>query len=532
MGNYSKKDKDQKGDVGTSKAQIISDVLTTNMSSNPTNAMPSTPKHGGRLLKSTGNKDKPYVAINSTPGAMRIWFLPVIASTDDMTKASTLSQVASNIWNSLRTYCTTAQNYQPGDVLQAFIQLAQFPFALAKIKRQMASLYCKAELKNFYKNDMWRMFLDINSTKNAEIAALDGNMKKYNSIVRQFNEICMPDIFPIFHRWEAMVSKVFRDIDDDDVAQLFFFDTNTFYVTHLADPDHIPGAEMQPKSLAGTITINLEQLQTWMQTLYDDASIRDIVADVTETFSDKTFYKVKEITYDDIKDGIQTEYDPEVLFALYNATMLPVMPPTVNVVPESGGIVGKYIPGRAEETQYQRNFSVEGFRIPKLFNAQEWNTPVERFIKSTVWTISEPSLNATNGLQTVVGEILTYADIYYYAYELGASHASWHVAQDFTNFSWVTIKENQTSTTPIWTQENWTNFFHKLGTISSFAWAPMLYLLSGTSVGDSIMTINIEGIVAELEHPVFLDTDDLESWHDTARMGLWGLPIPIEPKTR
>lgn len=507
---------------------IMGDVMTKNLASNPTNDLPGTPKHGGRLLKQ--KSDKPYFLPGSTPGLMRINFLPVIASTDDMNKATTLSQVASNIWNSLRTYCTTAQNYQPGDVLQAFIQLAQFPMALARIKRQMASLYCKAEAKNFYKNDMWQCFLDIQTTKEDELDALSGNIKKYNAIVRQFNEICMPDIFPVFHQWEAMVSKVYRDIQDDDVAQLMFFDTTTFYVTHLADPEHIPGAEMKPQSMAGSISTNLYALQSWMQTLYDDASIRDIVADVSETFSNKTFYKVKEITLADICEGIETEYNVEVLYGIYNATILPVAPPTVNIVPTSGGIVGKYIVGNADSTAAQKNRWNAWIRCPKIYNAQEWNTPVERFVKSTQWTIYEPDANVTNGLQTPVGEILTSVDIFYYGYETGASHASWHVLEIDGNVEWTAETDYKTAKM-LCTQYHDTWFKYIL--VSSFAWAPMWYVLKYTVSGDSILNnFTITGVVAELEHPVFINEDAIASWHDTVRMGLWGLPIPIEPKLR
>lgn len=524
--DYFKRQKDKEAGEKTSSGMQFS-VMPAALSSFPTNSIPTTQEMGARLKDDglVSDLTNPFQKMNSTPGWMRITFLPVLGSNAHMRRASTLRMVPNNIWSSLRNFCTTATNYQPGDVLNVITQLAQVPMMLAKVRRQMKALKMTSDLKNYYPYEFWRALVPVGSTKAVEIAQLDNNISLYNSIVEQYNKIAPPDMFPVFHRWEYMLETVFTDIEpkEGEVAQWIFFDTDTYYRTHLADPT-IPGAEMEPHSMMVDIRGLLNMINDIVNDMFEDASTRLILGDLYQTYGDKNLYTVDHLTWDEVSKAIEPKYDFETLFALYHATVVPVTPPTLNVDVMTGELVGHYIVGLPGDEAIPRSLAKAWIQLPKLYNAHEWGTTVESFVKHTCWMLYEPEYNDTDGIRAPGTEILTRMEVSLYEYPHNDEKSS---VETYDIHQYRFYQKDGT-----WSGEHYAEDCFDVALVSSFAFAPIIYFGDFALNGTEVYEMKCYGWTAELELPVFTDYNNLVTWKDAARIGLWGLPKDIQYKIR
>jgi len=508
---FKDKDKNKDAKVG---AGLQFDIMPKALDSFPTNAMPTTQEMGARLRVDglASELDNPFQRLNSTPGWMKLTFLPVLGSNAHMRRASTLRLVPQNIWSSLRNYCTTAVNYQPGDIENVLLQLAQVPMMMAKVRRQLRSLKMASDLKNYYPYDFWKAVIPVTGTvtRASEVSMIDNNISLYNSIVQQYNKIAPPDMFPLFHRWEYMLEQVFTDIEpkDGEVAQWIFFDTDTYYKTHLADPA-IPGAQMDPHSMMVDIHGLLTIINDLVNDIYDDASVRLILGDLYQTYSDMDKYKIAELKWEDIADGIKPIHDFKMLFSLYHATVVPVTPPTLNVNVLSGELEGKYFVGLPGDAFYLKENYRMWIKLPKLFNANEWGTTPSDMVVFTQWMLSEPEYDDIDGIRAPGTEIITAMEISYYAYRHNSEEVEL-VNVPCDQFTCIAAHDS----TGDYTKQH----YFTACLLRSFAYAPIQYYIWGSTYGDVWQNVEVQGTSAELELPVYPDYQNLISWKDCARI--------------
>lgn len=518
--NKRKQDKPNDGAAVANTSGLMFAQSTKCLAYHPTNAQPQTPEQGGKWSALAN-----YALQDTTPAAIEFNYMPIFGSNIYASKNSTLNFTCFNIWNSLRNFCTTAVNYQPGDVLNTIIQLGQVPILLAKVRRKMKSVRMGSDGYNYYVRDLYKMLNVPNSEadRSADISNMNSYVQLYNSIVQDYNKVALPDFFPIFHRWAYMEEEIFTDVDpakfpNKHTVQWYFFNNSWYYETKLADPS-IPGSQMDPKVAPQNIQGLLTMLRTLVTDLYQDSTVREIYGDMRQTYGTDNLWKLETITIEDIEKGIEPKFDPDLNWLLYNATVFPVQAPTLNIDAATGELQGTYfLDNTGMGTQLEAEMKAY-INHPKLYNAQKWDTTTEEFAKYTQWTLH--GYDSVVGVRSPGTEIITRMSIWGYDFRVNGQPSLNSVLIPYGN---MLCEVENTSCT----EEDalkWICYSHAL---SAFPYAPMMYNFLYTAQNE----MQLASIQAELELPVFLDQENLFAWHNAVREALWGLPIDITYKTR
>jgi len=503
-------------------ALISTDYLRA-ASYHPTNAQPTTPIIGQRL---TSNNVYHYQ--NAVPGAFVATYLPVFATNDSMSDNSTMRNVGRNVWSSLRNFCTTAVGYQPGDVMNVLLQCGQIPAMFANVKRRMASAFWADVKYNIYNRDVYFMLIPgaTETQRRSDIADMSKFVARYNSAAQLFNSIAPPDFFPIFKRWEYLNSNVFTDVDLDSpdgnkFAQYLWFEPQCWYATKLADPS-IPGTQMDPTLLSNGISGALTQIEDLLNRMFEDTDLRQILGDLRNTYGTENLLSVSTIEVDSVAECIKPKFDMEVLYCFHNATVMPISAPTVNVNVTTGALEGKYlIKGSSVR---EENALAAWLTTPKLFNGMKWGVTTDDFIKYTPWLIQQEQYSAAGGVLQPGPELITGLRVWGYDYPLGGRQLM------YKDIEWSsTIISTNDTFTPLFVQD----VLGRLGAMANFAYSPIWYTSEVTfDSNDNVTAFKYNSFIAELEIPVYMDTDDVAAWHDAVREGLWGLPVDIVFKSR
>lgn len=484
-----------------------------------TQATPHIPNTGERLTNYPL-----YSRQNSVPGGMVIEFLPVLGSNKYMKPNSTLKGVASRIWQSLRNHCTTAVNYQPGDVLVTLIQLYSYPMRLKQIFRRMQAAYLTDDERNLNNNQLFDVLNRSGSGRSDAISNMQDYVNTYLDIQKYFNDFKVPDFFPIFHRWENMLGTFFSDIEpiEGQAFQYYIFDTTTQYQTHLGRPDEVEGWHVKPYQDPGDIESALNAMQQEITDIYEDSTVNFILGDLKRTYEDVAPWQLELITLEDVKTGPKPVYDPEMLYSLYHATVMTVVSPELVVNPNTGVLEGKYTFDNSSVLNYE--FFKARIQSPKLFNAMKAGMTVDEFRKYSCWTMQQDSWDDNTCIQEPGPEILRSMQIFYNDYDLGSAFGDEITLTLMEPF----INQNRIQRSGTYGGTVQADVLFRIAQCATFAWAPMFENYSFEIDGQGRpVQIHKEGVIAELEAPFYMDSKNLRVWHDTIRQSLWNTPFKI-----
>jgi hypothetical protein len=465
-----------------------------------------------------------YAKQNAVPGGMVIEFLPVYGSNKFMKPNSTLKGVASRIWQSLRNHCTTAVNYQPGDVLVTLLQLYSYPMRLKQVFRRMQAAYITDDERNLNNNRLFEVLNRSGQDRSYAIANMQDFVNTYLDIVKYFNDFKVPDFFPIFHRWENMLGTFFSDIEpiEGQAFQYYIFDTTTQYQTRLGRPDEVEGWHVDPYQDPGDIESALNAMQQEITDIYEDSTVNFILGDLKRTYEDVNPWQLEPITLADVQAGPKPVYDPEMLYALYHASVLDVTSPSLVVNPNSGVLEGLYTFNN--ENAFKLALNKLMLKHPKLFNAMKADMTPDEFRKYTCWTVQQDTWDDLTAIQEPGPEILRSLTIFYNEFDEGEAfgdEAVLTLTPEFTN-SLYCPKTGAISA------ELYSNTIFEIAQAQTFAWSPMFtqysYEIDAADLPSNFQTL---GVLAELELPFYLDSKNIRVWHDTIRQSLWNTPFSI-----
>jgi len=319
---------------------------------------------------------------------------------------------------------------------------------------------------------------------------------------------------------------VFTDVDLDSpdgnkFAQYLWFEPQCWYATKLADPS-IPGTQMDPTLLSNGISGALTQIEDLLNRMFEDTDLRQILGDLRNTYGTENLLSVSTIEVDSVAECIKPKFDMEVLYCFHNATVMPISAPTVNVNVTTGALEGKYlIKGSSVR---EENALAAWLTTPKLFNGMKWGVTTDDFIKYTPWLIQQEQYSAAGGVLQPGPELITGLRVWGYDYPLGGRQLM------YKDIEWSsTIISTNDTFTPLFVQD----VLGRLGAMANFAYSPIWYTSEVTfDANDNVTAFKYNSFIAELEIPVYMDTDDVAAWHDAVREGLWGLPVDIVFKSR
>lgn len=493
---------------------------------------PSIPLQGGEILNGTQWKKSTRV-VQSNPGFMRLTFTPILGSVAGQSTLASLEEMGEAFWRSIRSATPHAENYQPGDVITVIDIAAGLRYGVSWLRSLIKSLVYGLG-KNTYVNDgIWRMYL--NAPASAEITDYSGLvptlLNLYKSITKRMNTVPIPDVFPIFHRWEYMAGTIFRDHKDEEKAQYIIFSPSHYYDWELSEPEN-PGTRLIPKSIYTEDPVQFaKDLFAVAKHVTSDSSMSQMFSDLVLTYPETQCLTWEtELTQEQLeKEGFSSVFDVDILYAIHNAQLCNINAPTWFVHPKTGTIDGTVV-----APQGKRSI---GF-VPPICNAViDDDIDTKRFTLMTQWVLFTTDMHYDTASEAVYLvntplEVLTGYRLYYWKWnsltrdrELASMGAT---DNSTTHYGSVPADTNPVVTVPIL-------WYERVSALLSFAWAPMQrvhWVNLGTESADSATQENITesnelGEFVELERPFEVDPKMVTDAHNAMRMGGWNIPQNI-----
>lgn len=515
------------GSGSTGKKTFWMDQILEGLKQYPAERQPQIPKLGQRLWDPDDQGlENTEMSAPSVPAIMKIGYVPYIGTPANDYDPSNLDGAFSNILATMRQKTTTAYNYDQGTLAATIMSVGMIPVLLAHIKRRMKAAFTNSLGSNLSADDIWIPFSDgFSGSKVQALEDMDQKISTYNDIVGVYNSLRMPNFFPVLRRWEEMESKVFRDLQDDPngCAQLFYFASEGYYYPEESTDPQNPGFILKWKSYFGDLGTELSYVYELVKTVQGNQDMVQVLGDICKTYGDDP-YLVDLLKEEDLKGGLESEYNYEVLIGLYHATILPIRPTDSTITALTGKLTCKY-DFKSDYTSVPKLYrgAREWLRTPKMFNSQEYGLNKEMFAAACQWMIVDNEYATHNGSVANVGtEILVRMEIWGNQFDAGQAHFE----RVETDISALLVIQNE----PI------TEFKFGLTTMGviaakkTFAYGPMLptWYYECNSDYSSVVHKELLDPDVEMEYPCFVDAATLKQWHRAMRYRLWGLPHLIQ----
>lgn len=488
---------------------------------------PSIPLQGGEIANKFAKLER---SVASTPGAARYTFLPILGSVEGQSTLASLNEGFQAFWRSVRSATPHAENYQPGDFIVLTSVTGSVVYSLAYARAALRSLELQLGLNTYVNDGLWRIYFEApeDAEINTYVDKLPGWVKKYDAIINKMKSVPIPDVFPIFHRWEYMAETIFRDHKDEEKAQYIIFKPTTYYTWSLR-PSSDPGTDLVPHSIVTTdFDAFLDEIFNLVKDLTNDSSLSNMFSDIVLTYPEAqwlTWTPLKGSKY--LEEGMKSTYDVDVLYALHNAQIANATAPTWVIVPKTGAVRGKVgIPNGK---------GAIGFQPPILNAVIDDKIDPERFTILTQWVLYDPkaeyatSSNLVDLVNTPM-EILTDVTLY-----------NWKWTSEGRKMSSLNISANSrlaVSESPFAPNQVGFNLTYRewaaISSMLTWAWAP-IYRGKFVQTTGTINTATPDNIVkqtdisefVELERPFYPSAQMIADAHDAMRMGLWNLPATM-----
>lgn len=488
---------------------------------------PSIPLQGGEIANKFAKLNR---AVASTPGIARYTFLPILGSVEGQSTLASLNEGFQAFWRSVRSATPHAENYQPGDFMVLTSVTGSVIYSLAYARAAMRSLELQLGLNTYVNDGIWRVYFEApeDAEINDYVNKLPGWVKTYDAIINKMKSVPIPDVFPIFHRWEYMAETIFRDHKDETKAQYIIFKPTTYYSWELR-PTSDPGTDLVPHAIVmSDFGAFLDEIFNLVKNLTNDSSLSNMFSDIVLTYPEAQWLEWKTLkgsTY--LDEGMKSTYDVDVLYALHNAQIAGATAPTWTIVPKTGSIRGKVgIPNGK---------GALGFFPPVLNAVIDDNIDPERFTILSQWVLFDPKAeySTSSNLIDIVNvpmEILTDVTMY-----------NWKWTANGRKMNSLRLSENSdlwSNTIPYNPSDPWprsANWIAKLSSLLTWAWAPIMrsrFVQVSTPNLDAATPDNIVEQIdiaeyAELERPFYPTAQMIADAHDAMRMGLWNLPAKM-----
>lgn len=490
----------------------------------------SVPSQGNIIVnRAMGKNEKTIAGAQSNPGFARITYLPIMGSDKRQQTWASLAKQGSNLWRTIRSATPHAENYQPGDVMANLFITGGLRYGLAEAKRKIESLNYYSDSNQYIIEGIWRGL--TNYPTSTTLASLQKKkiewVNMYNGIVTRLQSVQLPDIFPIFHRWEYMSSTIFRDAEDESQSQFFCFTASHIYDWEVrSDPDD-PGLDLVPISLSDDIDALLAELDRISIKVTSDSDMSDMFADLVLAYPTTQCMKWYTMKTPETGMKLVTVHDMNCKWALHNAQVAQVNPPTWHIVPEDGSVYGQiFLPEGKRALGYARPLCATNFD----------KMDMSKFFNLSQWVLYDNEMEYENGSQAIElintpTEILTGMKVFWFGWDSTGERTLRYASFNRNSYLGYSTNgwDNVNPTLSYIDLRNWSVYL-------TFAYFPIFRIIhvqrDAAITQDDCKPSNIieqcyVGTLTEIEKPFIVNGDQLAQARNAARVGLWNIPVQL-----